>query len=126
MRTWLMASAAAALAAAATVAGLAAAAASSIELRSLSVQLPQGRKYTGVGAEVLNEHCLLCHSPTFVDTQPPLSETAWKAEVEKMRKVFGAPISPDREAEIAKVLLERHGRPAAATPAGPAATGGTG
>ena len=68
----------------------------------------------------------MCHSPTFVDTQPPLSEATWKAEVEKMRKTFGAPILPDREAEIVKALLDRHGRPTSTTPTAPEAKGASG
>ncbi len=68
----------------------------------------------------------MCHSPTFVDTQPPLSEATWKAEVEKMRKTFGAPIPPDRDAEIVKALLDRHGRPKTGTPNAPEAKGASG
>ncbi|HEX4710328.1 hypothetical protein [Phenylobacterium sp.] len=127
MRTFLIAMVATAVAVSVAGTGLAAWSASAIKLESKSVRIPgPGRTYTGVGARVLNENCSMCHSPTFVDTQPPLSETTWKAEVEKMRKTFGAPIPPDRDAEIVKALLDRHGRPKTKTPTAPEAKGATG
>ena len=127
MRTILILSIAAAISVSVAGAGLAASSASTIKLQSKSVRLPgPGRTYTGVSAQVLNENCSICHSPTFVDTQPPLSETTWKAEVEKMRKTFGAPIPPDRDAEIVKALLDRHGRPTTKTPTAPEAKGASG
>lgn len=83
-----------------------------IAASSKTIMLPgPGTSYTGPGAEILNTNCLLCHSPTFVDTQPPLSPQTWQAEVEKMRKVFGAPIDPAVIPELVKVLTERHGTP---------------
>jgi cytochrome c5 len=127
MRTFLIAMVATAAAVSVVGTGLAASSVSTIKLQSKSVRLPgPGRMYKGVGAQVLNENCSMCHSPTFVDTQPPLSEATWKAEVEKMRKTFGAPIPPDRDAEIVKALLDRHGRPTTKTPAAPEAKGATG
>src|ERR1700720_711559 len=120
MRTFLIAMVATAGAVSVVGTGLAASSVSTIKLQSKSVRLPgPGRMYTGVGARVLNENCSMCHSPTFVDTQPPLSEATWKTEVEKMRKTFGAPIPPDRDAEIVKALLDRHGRPATNMPTAP-------
>jgi hypothetical protein len=127
MRTFLIVSAAAAVAVSVAGTGLAASSVPTIKLQSKSVRLPgPGRTYTGVGARALNENCSMCHSPTFVDTQPPLSEATWKAEVEKMRKTFGAPIPPDRDAEIVKALLDRHGRPTTKTPTAPEAKGASG
>jgi hypothetical protein len=127
MRTILIVSIAAAVAVSVTGTGLTAWSDSTIKLESKSVRLPgPGRTYTGVSAQVLNENCSMCHSPTFVDTQPPLSETTWKAEVEKMRKTFGAPIPPDRDAQIVKALLDRHGRPSTKPPAAPGAKGASG
>jgi hypothetical protein len=38
--------------------------------------------------------CGICHSTTYITMQPPLSGATWEAEVNKMIRVFGAPI-PD-------------------------------
>lgn len=47
----------------------------------------------GPGAEVAEAHCLSCHSPDYIATQPARKGHAfWTAEVTKMIKVYGAPI----------------------------------
>ena len=42
---------------------------------------------------------------------PFLSEAQWKAEVAKMRQVFGAPIEDDEAAEILAYLTAEYGAP---------------
>lgn len=50
----------------------------------------------GSGVETLQKNCLSCHSADYVTTQPKcLGAKFWKAEVEKMRKAYGAPITDD-------------------------------
>ena len=48
----------------------------------------------GDNVELVKARCLLCHSADYISTQPPLSDTAWKAIVQKMQTKFGAPIAP--------------------------------
>jgi len=105
----------------------AASAATVIQLQSQDIKLPgPGTAYTGQGADVLNQNCALCHSPTFVNTQPALSAAAWQAEVLKMKNVFGAPIAVDSVPVIVKVLLERHGTPTGPAEKAPSSAGASG
>lgn len=63
---------------------------------SVAVQLPVSTQgfAPGPGAELAGK-CLICHSAEMVTTQPRLTETQWKAEINKMRNVYGAPIADD-------------------------------
>jgi cytochrome c553 len=63
---------------------------------SVSVQLPVSTQgfAPGAGAELAGK-CLICHSAEMVTTQPRLTEAQWKAEINKMRNVYGAPIADD-------------------------------
>ena len=46
----------------------------------------------GPGVEAVTTNCLSCHSPAMILTQPRLTRQVWEAEVEKMAKVYKAPI----------------------------------
>jgi sulfite dehydrogenase (cytochrome) subunit B len=49
--------------------------------------------------------CTACHSPDYISTQPPGKGKAfWQAEVQKMIKVYKAPIGDDDAATIANYL----------------------
>ncbi len=49
--------------------------------------------------------CQACHSADYISTQPPgRTKTFWQAEVQKMIKVYGAPIGEDDAAVIANYL----------------------
>jgi len=63
---------------------------------SITVQLPVSTQgfAPGPGAELAGK-CLICHSAEMVTTQPRLTEAQWKAEINKMRNVYGAPIADD-------------------------------
>ncbi len=64
----------------------------------------------GAGADLANKQCLVCHSVDYITTQPRDKPLAfWKAEVEKMKKVYGAPIPDDQIDEIARYLAENYG-----------------
>ena len=67
-----------------------------ITLRSVNVVLPESeRTFAGGGAaEAINKDCLICHSAGMVLTQPEMSLAQWKAEEEKMRSAYDAPIDP--------------------------------
>ncbi|MGO9134190.1 MAG: cytochrome c [Methylovirgula sp.] len=71
-----------------------------IALKSTTVQLPDGDRDfpPGKGVEALNTNCRICHSVGMVMNQPPMSKAGWTAEVNKMIKVFKAPV-PAQEVE---------------------------
>ncbi|MBN3792177.1 cytochrome c [Burkholderia sp. Ac-20353] len=80
---------------------------------TLQVELPGDvRKFPpGPGADLADLHCLLCHSVGMVTRQPPLSFDEWKAEVVKMRAVYGAPLPPDAIDDLARYLTSINGKP---------------
>jgi len=62
------------------------------------------------GADLANEHCMICHSADYITTQPRDKPFAfWKAEVEKMKRVYGAPIPDNQIDPIAQYLAENYG-----------------
>jgi mono/diheme cytochrome c family protein len=64
----------------------------------------------GAGADLANRQCMICHSVDYITTQPRDKPLAfWKAEVEKMKKVYGAPIQDDQIDPIARYLAENYG-----------------
>lgn len=67
-----------------------------LTLKSVNVDLPFGDRTfpDGPGSDLVNNNCLACHSAGMVLTQPTLSQTQWRAEVEKMRTAYKAPIDP--------------------------------
>ena len=83
-----------------------------LPLHAVKIDLPTDTSTLkpGAGAELANRQCLTCHSADYVNVQPPGKPLAfWKGEVEKMKKVYGAPI-PDEEVEpIAQYLTREYG-----------------
>jgi sulfite dehydrogenase (cytochrome) subunit B len=79
---------------------------------ALKIELPPetAQLKAGAGSELANRQCLTCHSADYVTIQPPDKPLAfWQGEVEKMKKVYGAPI-PDEEIEpIARYLAREYG-----------------
>jgi mono/diheme cytochrome c family protein len=65
-------------------------------LKSVNVDLPFGDRTFpgGPGSDAVNGNCLACHSAGMVLNQPALSQAQWRAEVEKMRTAYKAPIDP--------------------------------
>ena len=57
----------------------------------------------GPNLDVVQNNCLGCHSADYVNTQPPNAKKKefWQAEVTKMIKVYGAPIS---DADVPKIV----------------------
>lgn len=82
-------------------------------IRTIDVALPNGREAfpLGTGADLANAHCVICHSVGMVTRQPPLSFQEWKAEVAKMRAVYGAPFDADQIEPIARYLTVIDGKP---------------
>jgi cytochrome c5 len=67
--------------------------ANGITLRSVNVDNPDSdRMFEGPGADVVNNNCLSCHSAGMILTQPRMPRATWRAEVEKMRNMYKAPV----------------------------------
>lgn len=59
----------------------------------------------GLGVAAAQNHCMSCHSVDYVNFQPPRKGPAfWEAEVQKMIKVYKAPIGEADAKEIATYL----------------------
>lgn len=76
-----------------------------IELEYHQPDLPPGPGHDAFAAQ-----CVICHSPRYVLNQPLFPRKVWTAEVQKMAKAYGAPITPDEEKEIVNYLVSWHGR----------------
>jgi mono/diheme cytochrome c family protein len=77
-----------------------------IPLKSVNVEIPFGdRMFEGLGSDFANNNCLACHSAGMVLDQPALTQEQWRAEVEKMRAAFKAPVDPkDVDAIVAYLV----------------------
>ena len=85
-----------------------------IELEYHTPQMPPGP-----GHEQFVTQCVVCHSPRYVLNQPILPRKTWTAEVHKMVKAYGAPITPVEEKDIVNYLVSWHGKEdAPAAPSG--------
>lgn len=63
----------------------------------------------GTGRETVEGLCAGCHTLNYIRMNAPfLSEAQWKAEVAKMRQVFGAPIEDDEAGEILAYLAAEY------------------
>jgi cytochrome c2 len=73
---------------------------------SISVKLPDETAAfkPGPNRELVHKHCATCHSVDYVETQPRgpnFKEAFWRAEANKMVKVYGASID---ETDIGKIV----------------------
>lgn len=67
----------------------------------------------GPGQDVVEAACATCHSLSYIPMNSRfLTPEVWKAEVTKMRAVFGAPIDDDAAKIITDYLVARFGAPA--------------
>ncbi|MBI3852168.1 MAG: cytochrome c [Verrucomicrobia bacterium] len=79
----------------------------------------------GAGSEIAATQCIICHSADYISTQPPMPRAFWKAGVQKMQKVYGAPIPEEQVEPLVDYLVKNYGNekprsnapPAAANPA---------
>jgi mono/diheme cytochrome c family protein len=63
----------------------------------------------GPGIEAAQDHCATCHSVDYVNSQPPKQGRAfWEAEVQKMIKVYGAPIEQSDVKAIVDYLAKTY------------------
>lgn len=78
----------------------------------LKIELPKetATLKAAPGAEMAGTQCLTCHSVDYITTQPRDKPLAfWKAEVEKMKKVYGAPIPDDQIDPLSDYLSRTYG-----------------
>ncbi len=66
----------------------------------------------GAGREKVEANCVACHSLDYIVSNSPfLPRQVWDAEVTKMIKAFGAPISDADAKEIVDYLVANYGAP---------------
>lgn len=70
------------------------------------------------GGTLVTQSCTGCHSPEMILSQPPLGADKWKAEIEKMRGVFHAPIDPADDAGLVAALVSLQATSHPASPGG--------
>ena len=64
----------------------------------------------GPGLDKVEGNCGACHSLVYIQMNSPfLNAAGWNAEVTKMIKAFGAPISDDDAKAIADYLAKNYG-----------------
>ena len=61
------------------------------------------------GVQLANGQCLTCHSADYAGMQPPKPRDFWKAEVDKMREKYGAPIPVDESEDLAAYFARNYG-----------------
>lgn len=62
----------------------------------------------GPGRDAVKNNCGICHSTDYIVRQPRMDMNKWKAEVEKMRAVFGAPVSAADAKEVVDYLVRNY------------------
>lgn len=65
----------------------------------------------GPGLQTLADNCAACHSLDYPQMNSPfLDKKGWEAEVTKMVKAFGAPVTPEDQAKIIDYLAANYGK----------------
>ena len=62
------------------------------------------------GAQTFKENCITCHSARYVEMQPDFSVKTWEKTVDKMIKIYGAPISDSSAKVIVDYLVAIKGK----------------
>ena len=66
----------------------------------------------GPGRDKVEANCASCHSIDYIiGNSPFMNRQVWDAEVTKMIKAFGAPISDGDAKEIVEYLAKNYGQP---------------
>jgi mono/diheme cytochrome c family protein len=65
----------------------------------------------GTGRDRVQAACSMCHSVDYIVMNSPFQDAAaWEKTVNKMVKVYGAPLSPEDAAAIVAYLGEHYGK----------------
>jgi cytochrome c5 len=75
------------------------------DLNDVTVELPKAP-----GSRTFNTYCVICHSASYIQNQPNMSEKQWTAIVTKMQKTFGAPVPDSSIKEIVQYLVTIKGK----------------
>ena len=75
-----------------------------ISLPAMPAELP-----AGPGRDTVAATCVICHSTRYITIQPRFSRAAWTAEVDKMRKTYGAPMTDAQAGEAVNYLVAIRG-----------------
>jgi hypothetical protein len=78
-------------------------------------QLPVDYLPDGPGKATMMGSCIICHSPRYITMQPFFPRKTWEAQVDKMRKVYGAPIPDAAVPDIVNYLVSVRGKAEPAT-----------
>jgi len=83
------------------------------QAKPLKITLPEETAAfkPGTNREVVMNNCTACHSADYVQTQPrgpKFKKDFWTAEVNKMIKVYGAPIEDADIPKIVEYLTENY------------------
>jgi mono/diheme cytochrome c family protein len=81
--------------------------------QTTSIELPTDNPFSrikaGAGDEVVGRSCVICHSTDYIVGQPHFDAQHWNAEVQKMIKTYGAPVSDTDAKIIADYLAKNYG-----------------
>ncbi|RTL48976.1 MAG: cytochrome c [Bradyrhizobiaceae bacterium] len=88
-------------------------AAGALQARPMAYKLPEETVQfpPGPNLEVVQANCTACHSADYIKTQPQgpkFKQDFWTAEVNKMIKVYGAPIDQSDVGKIVEYLVAVH------------------
>jgi hypothetical protein len=75
-----------------------------IELPQVPPNLPDAP-----GRSAVESGCVVCHSTRYITMQPAFPREVWVAEVDKMRKTFGAPVTEEQAKTIVDYLVAIRG-----------------
>jgi mono/diheme cytochrome c family protein len=65
----------------------------------------------GPGLEIVRSACAVCHSLDYIAMNSPFLDSAgWTKTVDKMRRVFGAPLSEEDAAKVVDYLAQQYGK----------------
>ncbi len=70
---------------------------------------PMGQLKPGPNVDVVRNNCIICHSTDYIVRQPASDTKKWEGEVQKMIKVYGAPISEADAKAIVDYLVIAYG-----------------
>ncbi len=86
-----------------TVSSITVAPSPALALKSVAVEFPDSTLAfpAGPGAEAITANCLSCHSADMVLMQPNLPAASWSAIVDKMIRIYKAPIA---EADVSTIV----------------------
>jgi mono/diheme cytochrome c family protein len=85
------------------------------DVRSIQIPYNPPKLPGGPGQPMALSACVLCHTPRYITMQPPFPRKTWVAEVDKMRKTFGAPLTDEQAGQIVEYLVSIRGTGEAAS-----------